>query len=131
MHRCSRINYKFLFCYETHDQVKCDMQCDMVPGGENNRSTRRKKQWMSRHYQVIGRGPWCTIVVHVSRIVLIIKKYGTYEQVLCDMMQGDGNTEPRRRKINTGLSELHQVIERWPWCTVCCAHLSNCAHGST
>ena len=48
----------------------------------------------------------------------------------CDMMEGDGNTEPRQRKTNTGLSRPHQVIERGPWCTVCCARLSNCAHGS-
>ena len=36
----------------------------------------------------------------------------------CNMMQGDGNTEQRRRKTNTGLSTRHQVIERVPQCTV-------------
>ena len=31
----------------------------------------KKNKWMSRPHQVIGRGPWCTIVVHVFRIVFI------------------------------------------------------------
>ena len=53
---------------------------------------------------------------------MVLKKYETSEQVLCDMqcnmMQGDGNTQPPRRKTNTGLSGPHQVIERGPWCAI-------------
>ena len=30
----------------------------------------------------------------------------------CNMMHGDGNTEPRRRKTNTGLSGPHQKYLR-------------------
>ena len=45
-----------------------------------------------------------------------LKKFETSGQVLCDkqcnMMHGDGKTEPRRRKTNIRLSVPHQVIER-------------------
>ena len=119
--------------FRTRPAAQCDPYQRQAESKCSN-SSKTQQQWIHEHFlcmhnssKTVPMSRRLTVWAQLPQITILsfftITRHMSRCCVTCNvnMMKGDGNTEPRRRKTNTGLSGPHLVIERGAlvYCLLC------------